>query len=203
MGNSCYSREMNNDSISPPNSRPKLPFPGNGKGNYKMPREGKFEACIPGNHRKREFPLTPGPVWLTDNSSSRADCTVWEYSFCKRYFMFLCISIPFYLFCIFIPTSRHPVWNYWRNLPHHSALSVFCLFTICFKNFSKVFLFNFQIKNICKSIISAQFKAADVVRPIDMIAWIACPWFSSPKKTTLWKFLVHPPIQRGWYLSLR
>ena len=115
-----------------------------------MPREGKFEACIPGNHRKREFPLTPEPVWLTDNSSSRADWTVWEYSLCKRYFMFLCISIPFYLFCIFIPTSRHPVWNYWRNLPHHSALSVFCLFTICFKNFSKVFLFNFQIKNICK-----------------------------------------------------
>ena len=25
-----------------------------------MPREGKFEACIPGNHGKREFPLTPG-----------------------------------------------------------------------------------------------------------------------------------------------
>ena len=107
--------------------------------------------------------------------------------------MFLCISIPFYLFCIFIPTSRHPVWNYWRNLPHHSALSVFCLFTICFKNFSKVFLFNFQIKNICKSIISAQFKAADVVRPIDMIAWIACPWFSSKKKRHCESFLsTHP-----------
>ena len=42
-----------------PNSRPKLPFPGNGKGNYKMPREGKFEACIPRNHGKQEFPLTP------------------------------------------------------------------------------------------------------------------------------------------------
>ena len=25
-----------------------------------MPREGKFEACIPKNHGKREFPLTPG-----------------------------------------------------------------------------------------------------------------------------------------------
>ena len=47
--------------ISRLNSRPKLPFPGNGKGNYKMPREGKFEACIPGNHGKREFPLTPAP----------------------------------------------------------------------------------------------------------------------------------------------
>ena len=137
-------------------------FPGTGKETTKC--HGK------GNLRKREFPLTPEPVWLTDNSSSRADWTVWEYSLCKRYFMFLCISIPFHLFCIFIPTSRHPVWNYWRNLPHHSALSVFCLFTICFKNFSKVFLFNFQIKNMCKSIISAQFKAADVMRPIDMIA---------------------------------
>ena len=24
-----------------------------------MGREGKFKACIPGNHGKREFPLTP------------------------------------------------------------------------------------------------------------------------------------------------
>ena len=31
----------NNDSISRLNSQPKIPFPGNGKGNYKMPREGK------------------------------------------------------------------------------------------------------------------------------------------------------------------
>ena len=52
-------KTANTDSISRLNSRPKLPFPGNGKGNYKIPREGKFEACIPGNHRKREFPLTP------------------------------------------------------------------------------------------------------------------------------------------------
>ena len=27
-------------------------------------KEGKFEACIPGNHGKREFPLTPGPVYI-------------------------------------------------------------------------------------------------------------------------------------------
>ena len=50
--------------------------PGNGKGNWKSHsrftgrerefancygkgREGKFEACIPGNHGKREFPRTP------------------------------------------------------------------------------------------------------------------------------------------------
>ena len=25
-------------------------------------REGKFEACIPGNHGKREFPLTPDMI---------------------------------------------------------------------------------------------------------------------------------------------
>ena len=32
------------------------------EGKSQMPREGKgkFEACIPGNHGKREFPLTPG-----------------------------------------------------------------------------------------------------------------------------------------------
>ena len=52
-----------NDNISRPNSRPKLPFPGNGKGNLKLPWEGKFEACIPGNHGKREFPLTPASAW--------------------------------------------------------------------------------------------------------------------------------------------
>ena len=34
-------KTANNDSISRLNSRSKLPFPGNGKGNYKMPREGK------------------------------------------------------------------------------------------------------------------------------------------------------------------
>ena len=31
--------------------------PGNGK--FKTPQEGKFEACISGNHGKREFPFTP------------------------------------------------------------------------------------------------------------------------------------------------
>ena len=34
-------KTANNDSISCPNSRKKLPFPGNGKGNYQMPLEGK------------------------------------------------------------------------------------------------------------------------------------------------------------------
>ena len=34
-------KTANNDSISRPNSRPKLPFPGNGKGKFRMPREGK------------------------------------------------------------------------------------------------------------------------------------------------------------------
>ena len=41
--NKCFFNQVyiNNDSISRPNSRPKLPFPGNGKGKFKMPREGK------------------------------------------------------------------------------------------------------------------------------------------------------------------
>ena len=52
-----------NDSISHLNSRPKLPFPGNGKLQNATGREGKFKACIQG---KREFPLTSDPfyVWL-------------------------------------------------------------------------------------------------------------------------------------------
>ena len=32
-------KTANDDSISRPNSRPKLPFPGNGKGKFEMPRE--------------------------------------------------------------------------------------------------------------------------------------------------------------------
>ena len=60
--NASLSKTTNDDSISRPNSRPQLPFPGNGMGNLKChgkQREGKFEACITGNHGKREFPLTP------------------------------------------------------------------------------------------------------------------------------------------------
>ena len=36
-----------------------FPFYGKGTGIRKLLREGKFEACIPGNHGKREFLLTP------------------------------------------------------------------------------------------------------------------------------------------------
>ena len=44
-------------------------FPGTGRENLKCHgkgRDGKFEACIPGNHGKREFPLTPDRVatWI-------------------------------------------------------------------------------------------------------------------------------------------
>ena len=39
-------KTANNDSISRPNSRPKLPFPG--KGNYKMPRKGNLRLVFPG-----------------------------------------------------------------------------------------------------------------------------------------------------------
>ena len=55
-------KTANNDSISRPNSRPNFVFPGTGRENLKCHgkgRDGKFEACIPGNHGKREFPLTP------------------------------------------------------------------------------------------------------------------------------------------------
>ena len=52
----------NNNSISRLNSRPKIPFPGNGKGNYKMPREGK------GNLRL----VFPG---ITGNGNSRSPLT--------------------------------------------------------------------------------------------------------------------------------
>ena len=40
-------------------------FPGTGRENLKCHgkgRDGKFEACIPGNHGKREFPLTPAKL---------------------------------------------------------------------------------------------------------------------------------------------
>ena len=47
-------KPANYDSISRLNSRER-------GGKLRMPREGKFEACIPGNQGKREFPLTPAP----------------------------------------------------------------------------------------------------------------------------------------------
>ena len=57
-------KTANFDIISRLNTQPKLPFPGNGKGNYKMPREGK------GNLRL----VFPG---ITGNGNSRSplDCT--------------------------------------------------------------------------------------------------------------------------------
>ena len=58
-------KTANNDSISRPNSRPKLPFPGNGKGKFKMPREGTGNLRlvfpgITGNGNSRS-PLPWGP----------------------------------------------------------------------------------------------------------------------------------------------
>ena len=52
-------KTANNDSISRPNSRPKLPFPGNGKGNLRCQWEGK------GNLRL----VFPG---ITGNGNSRS-----------------------------------------------------------------------------------------------------------------------------------
>ena len=55
-------------------------FPGTGRENLKCHgkgRDGKFEACIPGNHGKREFPLTPdaveinGDVTILDNQPNK------------------------------------------------------------------------------------------------------------------------------------
>ena len=54
-------KTANNDSIS----RPKLPFPGNGKGKFKMPREGT------GNLRL----VFPG---ITGNGNSRSALIDWD-----------------------------------------------------------------------------------------------------------------------------
>ena len=61
-------KTANNDSISRLNSRPKLPFPGNGKGNYKMPREGKGReiwGLYSRESRETGIPAHPclGPSW--------------------------------------------------------------------------------------------------------------------------------------------
>ena len=56
-------------------------FPGTGRENLKCHgkgRDGKFEACIPGNHGKREFPLTPvNRVEEQDCRWPRTPTTTW------------------------------------------------------------------------------------------------------------------------------
>ena len=54
----------NNDSISRPNSRPKLPFPGNGKGKFKMPREGKGREIWGMHSRESRETGIPAHPWL-------------------------------------------------------------------------------------------------------------------------------------------
>ena len=70
-------------------------FPGTGREITKCHgkgREGKFEACIPGNHGKQEFPLTPDwltmvSIWFTKRPSikkkiliiTRIGCSVLNY----------------------------------------------------------------------------------------------------------------------------
>ena len=65
-------------------------FPGTGRENLKCHgkgRDGKFEACIPGNHGKREFPLTPVaiiPLLVPNYSSFHGFVTYIENTFCKK-----------------------------------------------------------------------------------------------------------------------
>ena len=58
-------------------------FPGTGRENLKCHgkgRDGKFEACIPGNHGKREFPLTPAVLTvLTVQRLIEATGMTWTY----------------------------------------------------------------------------------------------------------------------------
>ena len=45
-----------------------------------MGRDGKFEACTPGNHGKREFPLTPAVLTvLTVQRLIEATGMTWTY----------------------------------------------------------------------------------------------------------------------------
>ena len=57
-------KTANNDSISRPNSRPKLPFPGNGKGKFKMPREGKGREIWGLYSRESRETGIPAHPWL-------------------------------------------------------------------------------------------------------------------------------------------
>ena len=56
-------------------------FPGTGRENLKCHgkgRDGKFEACIPGNHGKREFPLTPAISELRNEGFFGRGGCVWK-----------------------------------------------------------------------------------------------------------------------------
>ena len=73
MPRPAISKTANSDSISRLNSRPKLSFAGNGKGNYTMPREGKgnLRFVFPGitgngNYRSplmHESPMHISMMW--------------------------------------------------------------------------------------------------------------------------------------------
>ena len=57
-------KTANTDNISRPNSRPKLHFPGNGKGKLKMPREGKGREIWGLYSRESRETGIPAHPWL-------------------------------------------------------------------------------------------------------------------------------------------
>ena len=67
-------KTANNDSISRPNSRPKLPFPGNGNGKFKMPREGKGReiwGLYSRESRETGIPAHPCPKFTTKSACTQ------------------------------------------------------------------------------------------------------------------------------------
>ena len=68
-------KTANNDSISRPNSRPKLPFPGNGKRKFKMPREGKGREIWGMYSRESRETGIPAHPWMRVSPLMRALAT--------------------------------------------------------------------------------------------------------------------------------
>ena len=64
-------KTADDDNISRPNSRPKLPFPGNGKGKIKMPREGKgkLRLVFTGNGNSRSHLFWGSQNWALQHLS--------------------------------------------------------------------------------------------------------------------------------------
>ena len=120
-------------------------FPGTGRKITKWHgkgREGKFEACIPGNHGKREFPLAPDCKELILYPTPALPTLYWGIGT-----WLVCLIIAFYLSCsrvVFIAwvvlgciESTGVIMSDWRDIvfwvaEHKSSLYVELFFLLFF-----------------------------------------------------------------------
>ena len=94
-------KTANNDSISRPNSRPKLPFPGNGKGKFKMPQEGKGREIWGMYSRESRETGIPAHPWFY--------CSLLFLLFLFLFFKYrnFCCSLFVFTFALYLHSYLH------------------------------------------------------------------------------------------------